>query len=184
MEESQARYFDALHEAAKAINSTLNLDELLAKIVKTTTEATRAKGCSLMLLDEEKKYLIHTATYGLSQQYLHKGVIMADRSLADALKGEPVAVSDVANDPRLQYPAEAVKEGIRSMLCVPLAVRDIVIGVIRIYSSRKQDFSTEEVKLLTAIANLGAIAIQNARMHDSLRKAYDTCRQELWHWQP
>lgn len=184
MESIQHHHFNALHEAAKAINSTLNLDEALAKIVRATTEATGAKGCSIMLLDEGKMYLVHTATYGLSDQYIRKGVIMADQSLADALKGEPVIVSNACSDPRLQYPVEAEKEGIGSMLCVPMAVRDVVIGVIRIYSSQKQDFSQEDVSLLTAIANISAIAIQNARMHDSLRKAYETCRVELWHWQP
>ncbi|MEE8470116.1 MAG: GAF domain-containing protein [Dehalococcoidia bacterium] len=184
MDDSQARYFDALHEVARTVNSTLNADEVLSKIVKAATEATDAKGCSVMLLDDEKKHLVHSASYGLSDQYLHKGEILADRSLADALKGEPVAISDISNDRRIQYRAEAEKEGIGSMLCVPLAVRDVVTGVIRVYWPRKEDFSANTVKLLAAIANLSAIAIDNSHMHDSLRKAYDACRQELWHWQP
>lgn len=70
------------------------------------------------------------------------------------------------------------------MLCVSLDARGVVLGTIRIYRSQKGDFSEPDVKLLTALANLSAIAIQNARMHDSLRQAYDTCRAELWHWQP
>ncbi len=184
MDDSQARYFDALHEVARTVNSTLNADEVLSKIVKAATEATDAKGCSVMLLDDEKKHLVHSASYGLSDQYLHKGEILADRSLADALKGEPVAISDISNDRRIQYRAEAEKEGIGSMLCVPLAVRGVVTGVIRVYWPRKEDFSANTVKLLAAIANLSAIAIDNSHMHDSLRKAYDACRQELWHWQP
>lgn len=187
MEELKAHYFDALREAAKAINSTLKIAEVLEVIVRTTTEATKAKGCSLLLLDEEmtkRKYLVHTATYGLSEHYLRKGVIAADRSLADALKGEVVIVSDVSSDPRLQYPAEAIKEGIGSMLCVPLTARGVVVGAIRIYNSQKQDFSTHDIKLLIAIADLSAIAVQNERMHNSLRKAYETCRVELSHWQP
>lgn len=184
MEALENRYFVALHEAAKAINSTLNINEVLSKIVRATALATKAKACSVMLLDVDRKYLVHQATYGLSEQYMHKGIIMADRSLADTLKGEPVAVTDVANDSRLQYPEEAIKEGIASMLCVPLTARDIIIGVIRIYTSQKQEFSADTVKLLCAIADLSAIAIDNARMHDSLRKAYEVCRSELWHWQP
>ena len=184
MEGIQARYFDALLQAAEAINSSLKADEVLATIVGAATEATGAKGCSLMLLDEEKKYLVHTATFGLSQQYLHKGVIMADRSLADALEGEVVTVSDVSNDSRLQYPAEAEKEGIQSMLCVPVAIRGVLMGAIRIYRSQKGAFSDSDVRLLSAIANLSAIALQNARMFASLREAYETCRLELWHWQP
>lgn len=184
MEEAWDRYFDALYEAAKTVNSTLKADEILSRIVGAATEATNAKGCSLMLLDAEQKRLIHSASCGLSDQYLRKGEVMADRSLADALKGEPVAVSDVSNDPRIQYPAEAVKEGIGSMLCVPLVAKDKAIGVMRAYYSQKQDPPGHTVNLLTAIANLSAIAIENSRMHDSLRKAYDVCQRELWHWQP
>lgn len=98
MKELQARYFDALYQVAETINSTLSVNEVLATIVKATAEATEAKGCSLMLLDDEKKRLIPTATYGLSDQYLHKGVVMADRSLVDALHGGPVIVPDVTDE--------------------------------------------------------------------------------------
>jgi GAF domain-containing protein len=184
MQELEARYFDALYEAAKAINSTLNPDEVLSIIVRATTEATDAKGCSVVLLDDERKHLVHRATYGLSDRYLRKGVIEADRSLADALKGEPVVVSDVSNDPRLQYPAEAVEEGIASMLSVPLVGRKVIVGVVRIYSSHRQEYSAETIKLATAIANLSAIAIENARMFGSLKEANQVCRRELAYWQP
>jgi GAF domain-containing protein len=184
MDDSEARYFDALHEVARTVNSTLNASDVLSRIVKAATESTDAKGCSVMLLDDEKKHLLLSASYGLSDQYLHKGEIMADRSLADALKGESVAISNVSNDRRIQYPAEALKEGIGSMLCVPLSVRDVIIGQIRVYFTHSQDFSQNTIKLINAIANLSAIAIDNSHLHDSLRKAYDACRQELWHWQP
>ena len=93
-------------------------------------------------------------------------------------------ISDVTNDPRIQYPAEAVKEGIGSILCVPLSVRNIAIGEMRIYASQKQDFPTDTVKLLTAIASISAIAVENSNIHDSLKKAYEVCQRELWHWQP
>jgi len=184
MVESRVRYFDALSKAAEAINSTQSVDAVLAAIVRATAEATRVKGCALMLLDDDKKYLIHSASYGLSEHYLKKGVIMADQSLAGAMKGGLVEVPDVCNDARLQYPAEAVKEGIAAMLCVPLTVKGKLVGAIRIYSAQTGDFSSSVKELLTAIANLSAIAIQNARLHDSLRQALDTCQRELWHWQP
>jgi len=144
----------------------------------------KVKGCSVLLLDEEKKYLEHTASYGLSDQYLRKGEVVADRSLADALKDAVVTVPDVADDPRLQYPGEAVEEGIASMLCAPLAAKGVMMGVIRIYSAEKGDFSSSVVELLTAISSLSAIAIQNARMYDSLKKAHQVCQRELWHLQP
>ena len=184
MEETQNTYFNALYDVAKAVNSSLETTEVLAAIVAATTEATGAKGCSLLLLDEEGKELVHSADHGLSQEYLSKGEIVADRSLAGALEGETVVVSDVADDPRIQYPAEAMAEGIRSILCVPLMSRDRVIGEMRTYHAEQQEFSADTKRLLHAVASLSGIAIENSKIHDSLKRAHDACLRELWHWQP
>ena len=180
----EINYLGTLHELAKIINSPLRADEVLHTIVRVAAQAIGAKGCSVMLLDDQKKFLIHTATYGLSDQYLKKGVLMADRILNETLKGKPIAVTDVSNDPRIQYPTEAVKEGIASMLSVPLRLRDELIGLIRIYCVEKQEFGSDTINLLTAIGELSAIAIEKAKMYDSLKKAHDVCRTELGYWQP
>ena len=172
-------YLSALQEAARAINSTLNSEEAISTIVKVTSMATKAKGCSVMLLEDQNKYLTHRATYGLSDEYLRKGVIMADRILEDTMKGKPIIVSDVTKDPRHQYPMEAAKEGIASTLSVPLNLRGTPIGVIRIYYPTKREFDTQLVNLLSAIAELSAIAIEKARIHDSLKEANRVCRYEL-----
>jgi GAF domain-containing protein len=184
METVQDRYFDALYSVAKVVSSTLDRDELLTTIVAATTKATGAKGCSLLLLDADKNELVHKAVHGLSDAYLRKGEVLADRSLADALKGETVAVSDVSRDPRVQYQAEAEKEGIGSILCVPLAARNRILGEMRTYHHEKQDFNTDTVRLVQAVASLSAIAIENSMIHDSLKRAHETCLRELWHLQP
>lgn len=137
-----------------------------------------------MLLDDALTHLVHTATYGLSDQFLSKGVISADRIMIETTGGKPVVVSDVSNDPRIQYPQETMKEGIFSELSVPLYLRDRITGVLRIYSGKRQEFSADVIKLLSAIADLSAIAIENARMHESLKKAHDVCLTELGYWQP
>ena len=134
-------YFDVLHEAAKAVNSSLSSEQVLETIVRVAATATGAKGCSLMLLDDALTYLVHIATYGLSDQFLSKGVISADRIMIETTGGKPVVVSDVSNDPRIQYPQETMKEGIYSELSVPLYLRDRITGVLRIYSGKRQEFS-------------------------------------------
>lgn len=177
-------YLSALHEAAKALNSMLTTEEVFSTIVRVTSVATKAKGCSLMLFDDKKKYLTRKATYGLSDEYLSKGLAMVGPILDDVMKGKAIIVSDVTADPRVQHPKEAVKEGIASMLGVPLNLKDTPIGVIRIYSSKKQEFDEEVINLLSAITELSAIAIERAKMYDSLKKAHDVCLQELAYWQP
>ena len=172
-------YLGALHDLAKALNSTLTLDDVFQTLVKITSVATGAKGCSLMLFDDKKKYLTRKATYGLSDEYLSKGLTITDPILDDVMKGKSIIISDVTADPRVQYPNEAVKEGIASMLSVPLNSRGTPIGVIRIYSSKKQEFDEEIIKLLDAVNELGSLAIERAQMYDSLKKAHDVCLREL-----
>jgi len=62
-------------------------------------------------------------TDGLSEKYLNKGPVDAEKSVADALKGNPVAIYDVSSDPRIVYKTEAADEGIRSMLVIPIIFR-------------------------------------------------------------
>jgi predicted transcriptional regulator len=180
----QVGYLAALHETAKAINSVLKIDEVLSTIVRVTARVTGAKGCSIMLLDDEKKYLEHKATYGLSDQYLNKGVLKVDRVLDDKMKGKSIAIVDISDDTVIQYPAEAVKEGIASMINVSIRLRDELIGMIRIYSAGKQVFSSDTINLVSAIGELSAIAIDKAKMYDSLQRAHDVCLTELGYWQP
>jgi GAF domain-containing protein len=187
MGEVRVRYFDALRKAGEAVNSSLKLDEVLQTIVTVTTQAVRVKGCSILLLpDEDSRTLFHAASYGLNKEYLRKGTIEADRSVivAEALGGKTVVVCDVSEDPRVKYPREAGKEGIAAILFAPLVVRGKVIGVIGIYSDQTGDFTQSSRELLEAIANLSAIAIENARMYESLKEAHQVCLQELWHLQP
>jgi GAF domain-containing protein len=184
MGKARVRYFDALRRAAEAVNSSLTLEDVLCTVSRVTAEATRVKACSVLLLDEETKCLVHTASHGLSREYLHKGAVSADRSLAEALQGHPIAVSDVTADLRVQYPGDAVREGVASMLCAPIVGRGKIMGVIRIYSAQKGDFSPSVTELLVAIANLSALAIQNARMYGAVKEAHQVCLQELWQLQP
>ena len=124
--ESAFNKTQTLYDIAKAVTSTLNFTEVLNTIAQQATKAMNAKACSIRLLDEEQRQLRVGAAYGLSQEYLSKGPVDLDKSLVDrgALRGKPVAVLDVTKDPGFQYPEEARKEGIRSVLCLPLNVRE------------------------------------------------------------
>lgn len=161
-----------LYDIAKAVTSTLNFTEVLNTIVQSATKAMNAKACSIRLLDRERRQLRIGAAYGLSQEYLSKGVVDLDKSLIDrgALRGKPISVLDVTKDPGFQYPEEAKKEGIRSVLCVPLMVREQPIGVLRLYTGEVHRFTEEEVEFLSALASQGAGAIENARTYQRLEE--------------
>ena len=164
-------YFVALFETAKAVHSSLDLDEVLNELVRNSAEALGVKAASLRLLDPNGETLALRAHHGLSSDYLGKGPVLLEESDIDrqALRGEPVVVRDVRRDFRFQYPEEAAEEGICSVLCVPLTLRDQGIGVLRVYSSDEQSFDHGEKELLTAMATLGAIAIRNAETFARVR---------------
>ena len=117
------------------------------------------------------------AAYGLSEAYLRKGQVDLARSLVDrkALLGEPVLVEDVAaageGASLFQYPEELAREGIRSLLCVPLRAQERMLGVVRVYGAQPKAFDPEDVRFLQHFASLAAIGIRNARTLRALQEA-------------
>jgi len=165
--------FSALRQTGQLLANSLNLEEVLSLIVSLVVETVGVKGCSLRLLNEETGKLEIRATKNLSAKYLEKGPVVAIGSEIDvaAMKGETVVIEDLRNDPRVLYPAEMIEEGLVSILCVGVRMRERPIGVIRAYSAQMREFSAYDLFLLEALANYAAIAIDYARRFaDSLEK--------------
>jgi GAF domain-containing protein len=169
MKEGEYNYLKAFINITQAIGSSLDLKEVLQKIVKSTCEITSSKGCTLLLLDEKGERLEIKSFYGLSEQYVKKGPIMADRSISDTLLGNPVIIEDAGSDPRVQYPREAKKEGIASIASFPVILKERVIGVLRLYTSVPCWFSQDDIDFLSAIAMQSGIAIENAKIYEQAK---------------
>lgn len=174
-----AQYYPALYKVAEAINSSLETEVVLKRVVEGAAQAMDAKGCSLLLLSPDREVLLHTVAFGLSDWYVRKGPVSVDISMADALKGKPVAVANAPEDPRIQYREQAKKEGIASILCVPVKLKDEVVGVMRLYTSEMRHFTDDDIFFLSAVANLGAIALENARLYEAI-KSSDAHRRRLF----
>lgn len=182
MEEREQRYYHSVYEIAAALNSARQPEIVLQTIVESMAKTLEAKGCSLMLLTPDKKLLLHTAAYGLSDWYVRKGPVSADESIAEALQGRPVAVLDATEDSRIQYRKQAKEEGIASILCSPVMLREEVIGVVRVYTAEPRHFTYSDIYFVGAVANLGAIALENARLYDSVEKGYEELRRDIAEW--
>ena len=122
------------------------------------------------------------AVYGLSSNYLAKGPVDRDRSPLDnaTLKGAPVIIPDVRTDSRFQYQAAAQREGIVTVLSVPLEVHGKAIGVMRVYTGELCTFHEDDIQFLTLLASLAALAIDNARLYDGLKQSFDGVMDALW----
>ena len=179
MKESEYTYLSAFMEITKAISSSLDLKEVLRLIVKSTCEITGSRGCTLMLLDEKGQRLEVRASFGLSDQYVEKGPLSADKSISDTLKGEPIIIENAASDPRVQYPQEAQKEGIASIISIPIILRGKIIGVFRLYTPLPCKFTQDDIQFLTAVAEQSGIAIENAKMYDHIKSNYEKLMASL-----
>lgn len=168
-------YFIPLYEVAKVINASLAPAQVLEKIVTCVAKAMRVKACSLRILESRKKRLIMGAYCGLSEAYVRKGPIMVEESGIDkkALTGQTIWLKNAQTDQDFQYNEKALVEGIKSVLVVPLLIENQAIGVLRAYSEEEREFQGDEKRFLEAVANLSAIALENARLHQALQKDYD-----------
>jgi len=159
-----------LNRLARGISSTLGLYPRLDFICNTIMEVMGVKGVAVRLLDEQTNQLELASACGLSEDYINKGPVYADKSLTKALEGEPHFVLDASTDPAVQYPEEARKEGIESMLALPLQGREKVIGTLRLYTNKRRHFSQYELNFLSALSSQGAISIENAKIYDALER--------------
>ena len=161
---------ETLNQIAINTATTLGLTPRLEFICGSIRELMGVKGVIIRLLDERTNRLEIVSSCGLSDAYIKKGPIDADKSFARTLKGAPHAVLDVASEPSLQYPEEIKKEGIVSMIAFPLQGREKVIGTLRLFTSERREFTREEMDFVAALASQGAISIENARFYDALKR--------------
>ena len=168
-------YFVALYDVARVINASLDLSKVLEKIVQCVVKAMGVKASSIRLLDSRDRMLVLGAANGLSKGYVRKGPILVDESGLDrkVLKGRSVWLKDAQTAKDFQYGAKAKAEGIKSVLVVPLILEKKAIGVLRVYTDKIRKFRDDELKFLKAVANLSAIALDNARMHETLQTRCD-----------
>lgn len=164
--ETQVTQLTTLSEVSRSITSGMYLDEILQLIVAMTAESMKFKIVTVMLLDEEKGELIIQATQSTSREYIRKPNLKLGESLAGKAisEGRPIAVLDVKKTPEYRYPDIARKEGLCSMISVPLRLRDKSIGVINCYTSTPHEFTNEEISVLMAIGSHAAIALENAKL--------------------
>ncbi|MEA3506556.1 MAG: GAF domain-containing protein [Elusimicrobiota bacterium] len=164
---------DVLSRISQTIVSNNYLHEILNLIVVMTAEIMESKICSIMLFDEKNNELVISATQSLSREYRDKPNLKVGQSVSGRVisSRQPITVKDVTRDSGYMYPELARKEGIVSMLAAPMMVKEKIIGVLNSYTDTPREFTEEEIKILQAIANQAAVAIENTRLNEEILKA-------------
>jgi signal transduction protein with GAF and PtsI domain len=141
--------------------------------VVVTAEMLNSKICSIMILDEKAQELVIKATQSLSQEYKKKPNIKVENSLSGGVikSRKPAVVYDVSKDEKYFYRDLAVKEGLTSMLVVPMTVKNRAIGLVNVYTKEQHHFTEEEINVLQMVANQAAVAVENTTLMQEALKA-------------
>ena len=156
----------AVQEVSETVTSSLYLEEMLGVIVEMTAATMNVHSASLVLFNQPEGELVIYASPGQRAEFEHRPHRPPGEGIAGlvAETRKPVIVPDVRQDARFRDPERARRQGLCSLLAVPLVVRDRVSGVLRCYTHQLHAFSEAEVNLLSTLANQTALAIENAQL--------------------
>jgi adenylate cyclase len=170
--EEERKNLRALTDISKLINSSLEIDEVLRIAMDTIIRITGAERAFLMLKNEDEELEIRVARNWESESVASSESALS-RTIINrvALSGEPILTTDAQDDERFSAQESVVSFNLRSILCLPLLVKDRLIGVI--YADNRIQsgiFTEKERDLLVDFANQAAIALENARLFESVRQ--------------
>lgn len=171
--EKHRMHYETLLKVTQAISMSKDSENVVVATVEAIKTALEAKGAALFLVNKKTNELQLAAANGLSKEYLDKGPLSAAKSIAASLEKGPVAVYDVSDDPRIQYPKAAKKEGIASILSVPISIHGQVIGTLRVYTAEPWEFTIDDVNLVQAIAQIAGMALDMARLSRGYKSSID-----------
>jgi len=167
----------ALHATSQLITARLDMASVLDRISRSVTALLQSTGCGVGLVDPGRTRLVHVAAHGFkSEEWRVLSLPLGEGIMGRVAEtGVALRVDDVRTDPRSARRDVDEREGIRSMLCVPLGVGGTVIGVISAFSTRPGAFTEHHQRVLEAFGEQAGIAIHNARLlEESARRTRET----------
>lgn len=162
----QAQRLTTLSQVGQIAVSGRYLDEMLQLIVNMLGETLPARVCSVMLVDQKRNELVLKAAKCSSEEYWQRPNLKIGESLISRVVREkkPLMVKDVTQEAGYLYPELAKKEGVRSLISLPMMAKGKVIGVINAYSSDEHVFSEADIRVLSTVCHQAALAIENTNL--------------------
>jgi GAF domain-containing protein len=153
------------------IHRSLDLQEAKEAVVRVASQVFGSKGASLLLFDHTHDTMKLSQSFGLSEAYKIKGDVNPKKSMGETILGDVVVIRDASTDPNLQYPQEALKEGIKSIVGIPVAVGNILVGTLRLYFDSTKDISLEEMEYLKMLALHVGLALRKSFYFESIKNS-------------
>jgi len=174
--EYRITYLERIVKVSQILNTVLTLEPLLQIIIQSATELIDTDACSILLIDKNTGELHFTEATGGVSEALRNVSVPLDSSIAGLIvrTDKPILIRDVKNDERWHQDIDkALSFETRSILGVPLKVRDQVIGALEVVNKRSvEGFTQDDIQIATTLAAQAAVALENARLLDELQKAY------------
>ena len=177
-EYQRKRNAELLAAVSEHLGSSLDIKVVLHLMTSEVTLAFDLLGVTIRLVDDRSKQLKLVASYGLSEKYLNKGPVCAER-IKTVLRGKAEVVDDVATYD-IDYREERKAEGIVSMLHLPITVKSKVIGILGLYSGNKRVLLEDDINVMSSIARQCGLAIQNASLYMQLEQDKRNLEEEIW----
>jgi signal transduction histidine kinase len=173
-----ARKLESLFSVAESIIASLDVEEILPRVVTEACRLMQTKVCSLMLLDKDGQKLHLRACHGAGPMYTNRPALEVKESLIGVVvrHRRHVQVYNVQHDNAFHYIEMARQEGLVSLLSVPMMFGGTAIGALNAYTDTPYHFSNQDVKTLSTLANLAAVAIENARLHNKIMEVEEQLR--------
>jgi HD superfamily phosphodiesterase len=170
----RAQELSSLLSVSRAVNASHGLPEVFQTIVDKAVDLTGAKAAAISLLTPDHRHLVFEASRGFEQDPLGKPLMsLTDEQVSQAVSlRKPTLVRDSATCVVPEWRDYAQSEGIKSLACVPVIMRDRPFGVLCIYTAEPTRFRRRDIRLLEAFADQAAVAIENARLYDDVRGSY------------
>jgi len=166
-------------DIGRAVTSRLRLEEILQLVVEEGASIFGAKGAAVYLTNPEENTLEVKAFHGVDEGFFAKKVLPVDDEIRECLE-DLVIVSDVKAVPG--FPEDLAKEGLRSVVCTPLKIKGTSIGILRLYFDRIREFTHGDQVLFQILADFSAIAIENARLFNHIKRDFQDLTRDVWRW--
>lgn len=173
---------DLFKVVKNAMSTSGDIENMGSSLVQLLTGALDIRGCTLFVSNPETKELEILTTFGLSPDYISKGAISSEKSIAAIYKQKPVMIQDTSASDLLQYPDAAIKEGIKAIISLPVVFNEKVIGALRLYNNESWQISDRDVETLMLFADHVGMAMMYTRILNAFTAIRKTVMDvhDLW----
>ncbi|MCD4783003.1 MAG: GAF domain-containing protein [Candidatus Eremiobacteraeota bacterium] len=180
-----ASLYEKLHSmflATSSLSATIELDRVMELITIHAADYIKSMGAQILLWDKEKNRFSARSVYKISEDFVNSVNMNKNWCALETMKGDTIIVSNIAEDDRIDCKEATLREDIHSMISIPLKSMDRTMGLLQVYCKQPRNFSHDEIEFVTALANHGAISIENAKLHEHFKKKYEELVDDIYIW--